>query len=67
MARSARGNRPIYNVRAKTGRKDENGNDIFTTVGAAWPFNQGDGLNVKINLLPVNFDGQLMLVPPKDE
>ena len=41
--------------------------DIFTTVGAAWPFNNGDGLNVRINLLPVNFDGQLMLVPPKDD
>lgn len=62
-----KGNRPVYNVRAKTGRKDDNGNDIFTTVGAAWPFNQGDGLNIRINMLPVNFDGQLMLVPPKDD
>jgi hypothetical protein len=64
---SAKGNRPVYNVRAKTGQKDGEGRDIFTTVGAAWPFNQGDGLNVRINLLPVNFDGQLMLVPPKDD
>ena len=68
MAKSAlKGNRPVYNVRAKTGQKDGEGRDVFTTVGAAWPFNQGDGLNVRINLLPINFDGQLMLVPPKDE
>jgi hypothetical protein len=67
MAKGSKGNKPIYNVRAKTGQKDGDGRDIFTTVGAAWPFNQGDGLNVRINLLPVNFDGQLMLVPPKDE
>ncbi len=69
MARSAnpKGSRPIYNVRAKTGRKDEHDKDIFMTVGAAWSFNSGDGLNVKIDALPVNFDGFLMLVPPKDE
>lgn len=61
-----KGNRPLYNVRAKV-REDNDGNAIFATVGAAWPFNQGDGLNVRINMLPVNFDGTLMLVPPKDE
>ena len=66
MAKGSKANRPAYNVRAKTGRKDGEGKDIFTTVGAAWPFKQGDGLNVRINLLPVNFDGQLMLVPPRD-
>jgi hypothetical protein len=26
-----------------------------------------DGLNVRINILPANFDGMLMLVPPKDD
>ena len=67
MAKSSRGSRPLYNVRAKTGRKDEHDKDIFMTVGAAWSFNSGDGLNVKIDALPVNFDGFLMLVPPKDE
>ena len=68
MAKSAaKGNRPVYNVRAKTGRQDGEGKDIFTTVGAAWPFERGDGLNVRINMLPIGFDGQLMLVPPKDD
>jgi hypothetical protein len=64
---STKGDRPAYNVRAKTGRKDGDGRDVFTTIGAAWPFNNGDGLNVRLSVLPVNFDGQLMLVPPKDE
>jgi hypothetical protein len=63
----AQGNRPVYNVRAKTGRKDSEGKDIFMTVGAAWPFERGDGLNVRINALPINFDGQLMLVVSKDD
>lgn len=63
----AKGNRPQYNVRAKTGRHDGEGKEIFTTVGAAWAFSNGDGFNVKINMLPVGFDGALMLVPPKDE
>jgi len=67
VAQGSRTTRPAFNVRAKTGRKDDGGNDIFTTVGAAWPFNSGDGFNIRINMLPVNFDGQLMLVPPKDE
>lgn len=68
MAKSTSTNRPAYNVRAKTGRKDENDRDIFVTVGAAWPFGSGEGFNVRINMLPINFDGQLiMLVPPKEE
>jgi hypothetical protein len=63
----AKGHMPAFNVRAKTGRKDDNDKDIFMTVGAAWPFQNGTGFNVKINALPVNFDGQLMLVEPKDD
>jgi hypothetical protein len=67
MTKGSRSTRPSYTVRAKTGRKDESDRDIFVTVGAAWPFGSGEGFNVRINMLPVNFDGTLMLVPPKDE
>lgn len=67
MAKGTKSTRPSYTVRAKTGRKDGDGKDIFTTVGAAWPFGSGEGFNVRINMLPVNFDGTLMLIPPKDE
>jgi hypothetical protein len=67
MPKGAKTTRPNYTVRAKTGRKDESDRDIFVTVGAAWPFGSGEGFNVRINMLPVNFDGTLMLIPPKDE
>jgi hypothetical protein len=67
VAKGTSTNRPAYTVRAKTGRKDGEGKDIFTTVGAAWPFGNGDGFNIKVNMLPINFDGQLMLIPPKEE
>lgn len=63
----SRGAKPVYNVRAKTGQKDAEGRDIFMTICGAWPFERGDGLNVRINMLPINFDGFLMLVPPKEE
>ena len=67
MAKAAKTNRRRYTVRAKTGRKDESDRDIFVTVGAAWPFGSGDGFTVRLNTLPVNVDGTLMLVPPKQE
>jgi hypothetical protein len=63
----AKGSKPAFNVRAKTGRKDAEDRDIFVTVGAAWPWNSGNGYNVKIDTLPVNFDGYLLLTEPKDD
>lgn len=60
------GKRPDLIVRAKTGRKDDSGSDIFMTVGAAWKFRNGSGFNVRISALPVPFDGHLMLSEPKD-
>ena len=56
-----KGNKPVYNVRARQGPDSE----FMTTIGAAWPFNEGDGLVVKLNFLPL--DGQFILVPPKAE
>ena len=60
-------NRPAFNVSAKTGRKDKEGNDMLTNVGAAWPNRNGTGFNVKLDTLPVTFDGFLYLSPPKDD
>jgi hypothetical protein len=54
-----KGNKPVYNARARQGPDSE----FMTTIGAAWPFNEGDGLVVKLNFLPL--DGQFILVPPK--
>ena len=55
-----KGSRPVYNARAKQSPD----NDYMTTIGAAWAFNEGDGLVVKLNFLPL--DGQFILVPPKE-
>jgi len=63
----AQGKMPTHNVRAKTGRKDDKGEDIFFTVGAAWPFRNGDGYSLKLGSLPIGFDGTLLLSPIKDE
>lgn len=63
----AQGQQPTHQVRAKTGRKDTEGNDIFFNVGAAWPFRNGDGFSIKLNAVPVGFDGTLLLSPVKDE
>jgi hypothetical protein len=62
-----KGNRPVYNVRAKLPRREGDERDTFITCGAAWPFDRGDGLTVKISALPVGFDGTLLLIPPRDE
>jgi hypothetical protein len=37
------------------------------TIGAAWPFNEGDGLVVKLQMVPTQWSGDFILVPPKDE
>lgn len=63
----AKGSRPAFSVRAKTGRKDDQDKDIFVTVGAAWKWQNGTGYNLKIDTLPVAFDGYLLLTEPKDE
>jgi hypothetical protein len=63
----AKGQLPAFNVRAKTGRKDDQDRDIFITVGGAWPFKNGAGYSVKINSLPVPFDGFLILSEPVQE
>jgi len=63
MAERQRGNRPVYNVRAKTDQEA----DVMTTIGAVWPFKDGDGFVMRLQLVPVNWDGSCILVPPKEE
>jgi hypothetical protein len=62
QAEKAKGAKPIYMVRARQGP----GSEYMTTIGAAWPFENGDGLVVKLHFIPVNgWDGGIILVPPK--
>jgi hypothetical protein len=62
-AERPKGAKPVYNARVKQNPES----DFMVTIGAAWPFNQGDGLVVQLNLIPTNWDGKFILVAPKDD
>lgn len=57
-----RGNKPVYVARARQTPDSE----VMVTIGAAWPFNQGDGLVVKLQVVPTQWTGDFILVPPKE-
>ena len=63
MAKAKKGQKPKYVARAK----QVPASDYMQTIGAAWPFREGEGLVVKLHSLPVNWDGDFILVVPKDE
>jgi hypothetical protein len=63
MAKEARGNRPQYIARAKQDPEK----DFMMTIGAAWPFREGDGFVLKLHSLPTNWTGDLILVVPKSD
>jgi hypothetical protein len=58
-----KGNPPVYVARAKQSPDS----DFMQTIGAAWSFNQGDGLVVTLHFIPTQWDGKLILVPPKED
>jgi hypothetical protein len=62
----AKGAMPTHNVRARTGRKDGD-NDILQTVGVAWKHQNGDGYNIQLNAIPIDFDGFLLVIEKRDE
>lgn len=61
-AEKPKGNKPVYIARARQGPDSE----YMQTVGAAWPFESGDGFVVKLQFVPTNWDGSFLLVQPKD-
>ena len=65
MAKSGKpkGDKPRYIARAKQAPDSE----FMSTIGAAWPFKEGDGLVVKLQMIPTDWDGSFLLVEPKDE
>lgn len=63
MATSARGNRPVFNVRAKQSPDSE----YMMTIGAVWPFKEGEGFVVKLHSMPIGWNGECILVAPKEE
>ena len=58
-----RGNKPLYIARARQTPESE----VMVTIGAAWPFNEGDGLVVKLQMIPTQWSGDFILVAPKEE
>ena len=51
----------VYGATQVAGKKD-----ILTRIGGAWKHQKGDGINIKIEALPLNFGGKIVLFPPKD-
>ncbi len=50
----------VYGVTQKAGKKD-----VLNRIGAGWKHQKGDGINLQIGLLPLNFEGKIVLFPPK--
>jgi hypothetical protein len=50
----------VYGVTQRAGKKD-----VLTRIGGAWNHRQGDGINLQIQALPLNFEGKIVLFPPK--
>ena len=48
-------------------KKGAESSDFGIRIGAAWATAKGDGLNLRIDALPLNFDGNITLTPPKSD
>ena len=52
-----------YSVRERgQGKKS-----IWTRIGAVWAHEKGGGLNIELEAIPFNFDGKIILMPPKPQ
>lgn len=47
--------------------RDKGRKALWTRIGAAWAHKEGEGFNIELEALPLNFDGRLVLMPPKEE
>ena len=59
----SKGAKPAYLAKCKQSADSE----FMHTLGAAWPFKEGEGLVVKLTTIPVGWDGGMILVKPKAE
>jgi hypothetical protein len=57
-------NTPDFIVYGSTPR-DKGRKDLLTRIGGAWKHEKGDGINLQIQALPLNFEGKIVLFPPK--
>lgn len=52
-----------YTVR----ERGKNQKAIWTRIGVAWAHEKGNGYSLELEAVPVNFDGRLVLMPPRNE
>lgn len=57
-----KGGKPAFVARAR----QVPDKDFMVTIGAAWPFKDGEGFVVKLQQTPIAWDGSFLLVPPKE-
>ena len=59
-------NQPKYHAFSVRDRgKDKKA--VWTRIGAVWAQEKGQGLNIEIETLPLDFDGKIVLMPPKEK
>lgn len=59
----SKGNKPDFIARAKQNPESE----FMLNIGGAWKWKNGDGYVVKLNAIPVVWDGTFILTVPKSE
>ena len=42
------------------------GRKFWTRLGGAWRQKNGEGFTIFVNVLPIDFDGRIVLMPPKE-
>lgn len=62
---NATSNKPDY-VIFSVQERDRGQKAIWTRLGVAFKHREGEGLNITLQAMPINFDGRLVLMPPKD-
>lgn len=43
------------------------GRKFWTRLGGVWPHKNGEGFTIFVNVLPVDFDGRIVMLPPREE
>ena len=43
------------------------GRKFWTRLGGVWPHSKGEGFTIFVNVLPIDFDGRIVLMPPKEQ
>lgn len=63
--REEKGKKPDFVIRARQGPNS----DFYITLGACWKVdvNGEECLSVKMNAIPIGWDGSALILPPKED